>query len=242
MLFLEDHIRAVQPALAARRDDCDAMLCCMSANEVTRLTRLGRFDMAQEATGALAMLKKLRGGKPGAGQQRRRLGRRGADADAAPAAQADEVHPRHRAGRADLLPGAAVLAGRLGREPRQPGAHAGRPLLPPAPQRSAAAPVAAPPIDYPDVGLYHPRLPGRISRAPGATCPCRGQRRHGRAAAAALLPDLRQRRALRRRDRGDGSAGPARHPGLRQRPRLAPGDRSAISCATASLPSTPSYR
>ena len=67
MLFLEDHIRAVQPALAARRDACDAMLCCMSANEVTRLTRLGRFDMAQEATGALAMLKKLRGGKKGAG-------------------------------------------------------------------------------------------------------------------------------------------------------------------------------
>ena len=66
MLFLEDHIRAVQPALAARRDGCDAMLCCMSANEVTRLTRLGRFDMSQEATGALAMLKKLRGGKPGA--------------------------------------------------------------------------------------------------------------------------------------------------------------------------------
>ena len=64
MLFLEDHIRAVHPALAARRDECDAMLCCMSAGEVTKLTKLGRFDMSKEATGALAMLKRLRG-KPG---------------------------------------------------------------------------------------------------------------------------------------------------------------------------------
>ena len=69
MLFLEEHVRAVQPALAARREACDAMLCCMSAAEITKLTRLGRFDMSQEATGALAMLKKLRGkpaGKSGA--------------------------------------------------------------------------------------------------------------------------------------------------------------------------------
>ena len=29
MLFLEEHIRAVLPALAARREGCDAMLCIM---------------------------------------------------------------------------------------------------------------------------------------------------------------------------------------------------------------------
>ncbi len=75
MLFLEDHIRAVQPALAARRDACDAMLCCMSAGEITRLTRLGRFDMAEEATGALALLKQLRGGK-GQGRARPAASRR----------------------------------------------------------------------------------------------------------------------------------------------------------------------
>ena len=34
MLFMEDHIRAVLPALQARRDHCDAMVCCMSAGEV----------------------------------------------------------------------------------------------------------------------------------------------------------------------------------------------------------------
>jgi len=54
MLFLEDHIRAVMPALAARRDHCDAMLCGMSAGEVVKLTRLGKFSMTEEAVGCAA--------------------------------------------------------------------------------------------------------------------------------------------------------------------------------------------
>ena len=49
MLFLDDHIRAVMPALVARRDHCDAMMCCLSAGEVVKLTRLGKFDMSEEA-------------------------------------------------------------------------------------------------------------------------------------------------------------------------------------------------
>ena len=65
MMFLEDHIRAVQPALAARRDDCDAMLCAMSAGEIMGLTRLGKFSMGGPSTGAMALLKRLRGAKDG---------------------------------------------------------------------------------------------------------------------------------------------------------------------------------
>ena len=66
MLFLDDHIRAVMPALEARREACDAMLCCVSAGEVVRLTKLGRFSMAAGQGGPMAMLKKLRGSsKPG---------------------------------------------------------------------------------------------------------------------------------------------------------------------------------
>ena len=55
MLFLDDHVRAVMPALAARRNDCDAMVCCMSAAEVVKLTRVGKFDMSGEALGAIAL-------------------------------------------------------------------------------------------------------------------------------------------------------------------------------------------
>ncbi|MFX7705270.1 DUF3479 domain-containing protein, partial [Acinetobacter baumannii] len=56
MLFLDEHVRAVMPALAARRNDCDAMICCMSAAEIVKLTRLGKFDMSGEALGAIAWL------------------------------------------------------------------------------------------------------------------------------------------------------------------------------------------
>ena len=65
MLFLDDHVRAVLPALAARRNDCDAMICCMSAAEIVKLTRLGKFDMSGEALGAIGWLKKLRGNRDG---------------------------------------------------------------------------------------------------------------------------------------------------------------------------------
>ncbi len=72
MLFLDEHVRAVLPALQARRAQCDAMLGCVSASEIVRLTRLGRFDMGKEASGPMAMLKKLRGsrGKSGASSGR----------------------------------------------------------------------------------------------------------------------------------------------------------------------------
>ena len=63
MLFLEDHLLPVIDALRARRDTCDAMICMASASEVVKLTRLGNFDMDKPASGAMALLKKLRGNK-----------------------------------------------------------------------------------------------------------------------------------------------------------------------------------
>jgi magnesium chelatase subunit H len=63
MLFMDEHIKAVLPALQARRDQCDAMIGCMSAGEVMKLTRLGKFDMSAEQSGPMALLKRLRGGK-----------------------------------------------------------------------------------------------------------------------------------------------------------------------------------
>jgi magnesium chelatase subunit H len=65
MLFLDEHIQAVLPALAARRNHCDAMIGCLSAGEVVRLTRLGRLAMSGSAGGVLSVLKRLRGTKSG---------------------------------------------------------------------------------------------------------------------------------------------------------------------------------
>jgi magnesium chelatase subunit H len=62
MLFIEDQIRAILPALQARRDSCDAIVGAMSASEVVQLTRLDRFDMSKPASGPIALMKRLRGG------------------------------------------------------------------------------------------------------------------------------------------------------------------------------------
>lgn len=67
MLFLDDHVQMVLPSLAARRRDCDAMVCCMSASEIVKLTRVGKFDMSAEALGAISWLKRLRGNRKGSG-------------------------------------------------------------------------------------------------------------------------------------------------------------------------------
>jgi magnesium chelatase subunit H len=67
MLFLEDHVRAIHPALMARREHCDAIVGIMSAGDIVKLTRLGNYSMDKPAKGPLALLKKLRGSsKPGA--------------------------------------------------------------------------------------------------------------------------------------------------------------------------------
>ena len=163
MLFLEDHIRPVQAALAARRDACDAMLCCMSANEITRLTQLGRFDMMQEATGALAMLKKLRGGKSGAG------GTNGVGSDGRSQMRMLRRLPKLM----KFIPGTAQdvriyflalqywLAGSDENLANLVRMLVGRYCL----EGKRKIKPAAAPINYPDVGLYHPAMPGKIAES-----------------------------------------------------------------------------
>ena len=61
LLFLEEHINAILPAMAARRDSCDAMVGMIADAQVVKLTRMGDLDMGKPASGAMALLKKLRG-------------------------------------------------------------------------------------------------------------------------------------------------------------------------------------
>jgi magnesium chelatase subunit H len=164
MMFMDDHIQAVLPALRARRDHCDAMVCCMSAAEVTKLTRLGRFDMSKPATGALALLKRLRGnsgknsdGKPGAsaGAQQLKMLRMLPRILRFVPGTAQDV-------RAYFLTLQYWLAGSDDNV-----ANLVRLLI----DRYADGPRAVLrgtveaqlPAEYPDVGVYHPRMKGRIS-------------------------------------------------------------------------------
>jgi magnesium chelatase subunit H len=158
MLFLDDHVRAVMPALVARRNDCDAMICCMSAAEVVKLTRVGKFDMSGEALGAISWLKKLRGNRKGT----------------SPGGKGEMKMLRQLPKLLRFIPGTAQdmrayfltlqywLAGS-----EQNIANMVRLLVDryaDGPRRSLRGVAkAAPPVEYADIGVYHPRMNGRIA-------------------------------------------------------------------------------
>ncbi|KQW42030.1 MULTISPECIES: magnesium chelatase subunit H [unclassified Roseateles] len=158
MLFLEDHFLPILADLQARREHCDAMVCAMSAAEVTKLTRMGKFDMSAPATGAMAFLKRLRGKPPGKAD-----GNKGT----AGAQQMKTLRMLPKILR--FIPGTAqdVRAYFLTLQYWLAGsqdniANMVRLLV----ERYAAGPrkslraEAQPqqPIEYPEVGLYHPRM------------------------------------------------------------------------------------
>ncbi|RST86239.1 magnesium chelatase subunit H [Aquibium carbonis] len=158
MIFLEDHIRKVQPWLEARRDACDCMVGCLSAGEIVRTTRLGGFSMSSAPGGALGLLKRLRGagkpGQPGGGKQQMKMLRQIPRLLRFIPGKAQDV-------RAYFLTLQYMLAGS-----DENVANLVRHLV----SRYAAGPRLAlrkavsvrPPLEYPDAGLYHPRLKNRI--------------------------------------------------------------------------------
>ncbi len=161
MLFMEEHFLPVLPALKARRDACDAMVCIMAAGEVMRLTRIGRFSMDGTTRGPMAFLKKLRG-KPAEGK-----------GEGAPrTAGAEQMKMLRRLPKLlRFIPGTAqdVRAYFLTLQYWLAGSEeniAGMVQLlvngyADGPRRAlrGKAPPAAP-IEYPEVGLYHPRMQG----------------------------------------------------------------------------------
>jgi magnesium chelatase subunit H len=151
MLFLDDHIRAVLPALTQRRDDCAAMVGLMSGSEVVKLTRLGDYRMDKPATGPLALLKRLRGStKPGAssGAGQMKMLRRLPKMLRFIPGTAQDV-------RAYFLTLQYWLAGSDDNVVSMVRALANR--------YAGHAQRAEPPRDYPDVGVYHPAMAGRMA-------------------------------------------------------------------------------
>jgi magnesium chelatase subunit H len=166
MLFMEDHFLPLLPTLQARRDQCDAMVCAMSAAEVTKLTRMGKFDMSAPTSPLMAMLKKLRG-KPGPDQK-------GGAQTTAGAKQMATLRRLPKILR--FIPGTAqdvrayfltlqywlagsednvghlvhFLVDRYAQGPRQ----ALRGLV-----------KTHEPVDYPELGVYHPRMKTRLSES-----------------------------------------------------------------------------
>ena len=163
MLFLEDHFLPILEDLRARRDNCDAMICMMSAAEVVKLTRLGKFDMDKPASGPMALLKKLRGTKEKAatgGAAQMKMLRRIPQMLRFIPGTAQDV-------RAYFMTLQYWLGGsdenmlNLIRHVVDRGAD--------GPRRSLRGLTKVPaPVEYPEVGVYHPRMPGRFSEDPSA--------------------------------------------------------------------------
>ena len=159
MLFLEDHFLPILDDLKARRDHCDAMVCAMSAAEVVPLTKIGDFDMSKPASGPLALLKKMRGPKgkntTGGAAQMKML----------------RTLPKIL----KYIPGTAqdvrnyflTLQYWLGGSEENM-YHMVRFLInkyadgPRASLKNTKSKIVEP-VMYPDAGVYHPRLKGRIS-------------------------------------------------------------------------------
>lgn len=62
LLFLEEHTSAILPDLIARRADCDAMINVIADSEIVKLTKMGDLDMSKPTSGLMALLKRLRPG------------------------------------------------------------------------------------------------------------------------------------------------------------------------------------
>ena len=160
MLFLDDHVRAIMPALEARREGCDAMIGLMSAGEVVKLTRMGGYRMDAPAKGPLALLKKLRGsGKPGASSgagQMKMLRRLPKILKFIPGSAQDV--------RAYFLTMQYWLAGSDDNVVAMARALIDRYAAGERKARRGATDANAP-LEYPEVGVYHPRTDQLISES-----------------------------------------------------------------------------
>jgi magnesium chelatase subunit H len=167
MLFVEEHIKAVLPALQARRESCDAMVACMSAPEVVRLTRMGKLRMGEKSGGALSFLKRLRGktdektGAPkGSGASQMAMLRRLPKILRFIPGTAQDLRvyfltlqywlAGSEGNMANLV---RMLVDKFASGPRQ--IYRGRLKV-------------GNPIEYPETGVYHPRLPSQIAEQASA--------------------------------------------------------------------------
>jgi magnesium chelatase subunit H len=158
LLFLEEHITAILPDLKARRADCDAMAGVIADAQIVKLTRMGTLDMGAPQSGAMKLLKKLRGsGKPSteSGAKKMRMLRR-----------LPKILRLIPGKSQDLRAWFLIMQYWLGGSDDNIEAMV-RFLLSRYCRRADWRGVTAPaPIEYPDTGLYHPDLAQRITTDP----------------------------------------------------------------------------
>lgn len=158
LLFIEEHLTAILPSLQEVRPKLDAMVGVIADPQIVKLTRMGDLDMSKPASGAMAFLKKLRGsGQPSAssGQKQMALLRRLPKILRWIPGKAQDMRAWFLSmqywlgGSDDNLE--AMIRFLVARYATNPDWRKVK---------------AADPIDYPEVGLYHPDLKGRMTTDP----------------------------------------------------------------------------
>ncbi len=163
LLFLEEHVAAILPDLAARRPRCDALVGVVADTSIVKLTKMGSLDMSRPASGVMALLKRLKPqpkAKGGAGAGQMKMLRRIPKILRLIPGKSQDLREWFLAmqywlgGSDDNIEN--MLRSLVGR-------YADRPEW--GDVRAAA------PIEYPDVGLYHPDLPGHHITTDAADLP-----------------------------------------------------------------------
>ncbi len=154
LLFIEEHVQALLPELRAARERCDCFVGVIADPAIVRLTKMGDLDMGKPASGAMALLRKLRGNRtPSAqsGERQMAMLRRLPKILRFIPGKAQDLRAwflamQYWLGGSDdnIEHMIRFLVGRYAARPEWRGAK------------------AAAPVDYPEVGLYHPDLPNRI--------------------------------------------------------------------------------
>jgi magnesium chelatase subunit H len=154
LLFIEEHITAILPDLQKVRDRLDAFVGVIADPAIVKLTKMGDLDMTKPASGPMALLKKLKPSKAtsGSGANQMAMLRRLPKILRFIPGKAQDLRAwflsmQYWLGGSDdnLESMIRFLVSRYSAD------------------RKWQAVKAAAPIDYPDVGLYHPRLKSRIT-------------------------------------------------------------------------------
>ncbi len=155
LLFIEEHVQAILPELTAARERADAFVGVIADPAIVRLTRMGDLDMSRPATGVMALLKKLRGSKgpsSASGKSQMTMLRRLPKILRFLPGKAQDLRAwflsmQYWLGGSDdnLEQMIRFLVGKYGKATYGKVAE------------------AKAPIDYPELGLYHPSLTNRIT-------------------------------------------------------------------------------
>ncbi len=154
LLFIEEHITAILPDLEEARDRVDAFVGVIADPKIVRLTRMGDLDMSKPASGVMAMLKKLKpskGSSSDSGEKQMTMLRRLPKILRFIPGKAQDL-------RAWFLSMQYWLGGSDDNIEQMMRFLIGRY----ATKQDWRGSASKAPVDYPNVGLYHPALKTRI--------------------------------------------------------------------------------